>query len=145
MSFGPPPSVYTQSALAADRSRGRRRRRLLGAIAAAVAIVLCVGGGLLWYHSAGDGKGRTDAKPARQSPDEVRDNRLNTERAPVSPEGQTVVRHDEDLAKGVTRHSPGVWATDKIVARAVANRITGYKIGNTLDPDNTAWTLRRQP
>ncbi|WP_330259835.1 PQQ-like beta-propeller repeat protein [Streptomyces murinus] len=142
MSFGPPPSAYTQSALAADRSRGRRRRRLLGAIAAAVALALCVGGGLLWCHSAGSGKGRTDAKPARQSPDDVRDNRLNTERAPVSPEGQTVVRHDEDLAKGVTRYSPGVWATDKIVARAVANRITGYKIGTSLDPDNTAWTLR---
>lgn len=142
MSFGPPPSAYTQSALAADRSRGRRRRRLLGALAAAVVIMVCAGGGLLWYHSAGDGNGRTDAKPARQSPDDVRDNRLTAEKAPVSPEGQTVVEHEEKIAKGDTRYSPGVWATGKIVARAVANRITGYEIGDSLDPDNTAWTLR---
>ncbi|MFH8338029.1 PQQ-binding-like beta-propeller repeat protein [Streptomyces sp. AM6-12] len=141
MSFGPPPSAYTQSALAADESRSRRRRRLLGAIAAAVAIVLCVGAGVFWYHSSGDRKGPADAKPARQSPDDVRDNRLSTEKPPVSPEGQTVVNHEEKVPKGRFRYSPGLWATGKIVARGVSNRITGYKIGYSLDPDNTAWTL----
>ncbi|MER6331282.1 PQQ-binding-like beta-propeller repeat protein [Streptomyces sp. NPDC001034] len=142
MSFGPPPSMYTQSALAADQSRSRRRRRLLGGIAAAVAVVLCAGTGLFWSHSSGDGKGRTDAEAVRQSPDDVRDNRASREKAPVSPEGETVVRHEEEVAKGATRHAPGTWATGKIVARAVGDRITGYKIGGSNDTDNTAWTLR---
>ncbi|WDO05851.1 PQQ-binding-like beta-propeller repeat protein [Streptomyces murinus] len=142
MSFGPPPSAYTQSALAADESRNRRRRRLLGVIAAAVAVVLCVGAGLIWFHSSGDGKSRTDAKTVRQFPDDVRDNRVNAEKAPVSPEGQPVVDHaEEGLTKKVSRFAPGVWATDKLVARAVGNRVEGYKIGDSMDSDNTAWTL----
>ncbi|SFY53386.1 outer membrane protein assembly factor BamB family protein [Streptomyces sp. F-1] len=140
MSFGPPPSMYTQSALAADQSRGRRRRRLLGVLAAVVAVVLCAGAGLLWYHSSGDA-GHAAAKAAKQAPGDVRDGRESVEKAPVSPEGQIVVDHEENILANKFRYAPGTWATDKIVARTVANWIAGYKIGGSLDTDNRAWKL----
>ncbi|MEU9989364.1 PQQ-binding-like beta-propeller repeat protein [Streptomyces sp. NPDC048045] len=138
MSFGPPPSIYTESALAEGQSRARRRRRALGVVAAAVAAVLLVGAGLLWYHSDGGTKGRTDTTAAQQAPDAVRE---TLEKAPASPEGQVVTRHDEDKLTSQTRLAPGTWATGKIVARAVANRIDGYRIGSQWDDDKAAWSL----
>jgi hypothetical protein len=43
VSFGPPPSVYTQSSVAADQRRGKRRAVLLGV---AAAVLLGAGGWL---------------------------------------------------------------------------------------------------
>ncbi|MEU4928358.1 PQQ-binding-like beta-propeller repeat protein [Streptomyces yokosukanensis] len=130
--------MYTQSALAADESRARRRRRVLGAGVAVAVVLACLGAGLFWYHSDGRNQGRTDAKAAGQAPDAVRE---TLEKPSVSPEGQVVVKHDEAKLTDKTRYAPGTWATGKIVARAVANRIDGYKIGSQWDSDNTAWTL----
>ncbi|MEU5536545.1 PQQ-binding-like beta-propeller repeat protein [Streptomyces sp. NPDC020362] len=136
MSFGPPPSIYTESAQAVDRSRAKRRRRVLGAVAAVVAAVLLVGAGLLWYHSGGRTKGRTDTAAVEQTPDAIR---ATLEKAPASPEGQIVVQHNEANLTDKPRYAPGTWATGRILARAVAHRIEGYKI----EPgyDETAWKL----
>ncbi|MGW7406898.1 outer membrane protein assembly factor BamB family protein [Streptomyces sp. NPDC054833] len=139
MSFGPPPSIYTESALAADKTRTRRRRRVLGTTAAVTA-VLCLGAGLLWSQSADKAKAKTDPVAVRQAPDEIRE---TAEKAPRSPEGQIVIQHDEEkLSKNTEanpRYAPGTWATGKILARGVANRIEGYKIEPTYD--EKAWTL----
>ncbi|MCC5478616.1 outer membrane protein assembly factor BamB family protein [Streptomyces barringtoniae] len=140
MSFGPPPSMYTQSAPTADQPRNRPRRRVLGAVAAVVAAVVCLGAGLFWYHSADRTKGRTDAKAVRQAPDAIRE---TVEKAPVSPEGQVVVQHNEGGLTGKQqRFAPATWATDTIVARTLADRIEGYKIEPDPDWDAKAWTLQ---
>ncbi|MER6632795.1 PQQ-binding-like beta-propeller repeat protein [Streptomyces sp. NPDC000987] len=139
MSFGPPPSIYTQSTLAADRARRRRRLQLLGAMAAVAAVVGCVGGWLAL--SDGDAPDHRTPAAAVQKPDEIRD---TVETDPVSPEGQPVVEHKEaDLAANSDtnpRYAPGTWATEKILAKGVANRIEGYRI----EPgyDDVAWKLK---
>ncbi|MCF3135313.1 outer membrane protein assembly factor BamB family protein [Streptomyces olivochromogenes] len=140
MSFGPPPSVCTESALAADKTRTRRRTRVLGVTTAAVAVVLGLVAGSVWYLQ--DGRTTHKAAPAAvQAPDEIR---TTVERPPVSPEGWIVVEHDEEkLSKNTEakpRYAPGTWATGKILARGVANRIEGYKIEPKYD--ETAWTLK---
>ncbi|MEV5440773.1 PQQ-binding-like beta-propeller repeat protein [Streptomyces sp. NPDC052682] len=139
MSFGPAPSMYTQSALAADETRKRRRRRVLGAAAAAVtAVAVCVGGWLLWPGGKAQGTGTPAA--ARQAPDDIR---ATVEKRPASPEGQPVVEHGEkDLPKATDTqplYAPGTWATGKILAKGIARRIEGYKI--TPKYDEKAWTL----
>ncbi|MFI1365328.1 outer membrane protein assembly factor BamB family protein [Streptomyces griseochromogenes] len=134
MSFGPPPSMITQSAPTVERSRAGRRRRV---IAVVVVAVLLVGAGLLWHHSGGRTKGRTDTTAVKQAPDAIR---ATVEKAPESPEGQVVVQHNEGNLTDKPRYAPGTWATGKILARAVAHRIEGYKI----EPgyDDMAWKLQ---
>ncbi|MHC3475406.1 outer membrane protein assembly factor BamB family protein [Streptomyces sp. 7R007] len=141
MSFGPPPSIYTQSTLAADRARKRRRARLLGGVAA-VAMVAAAGVGGWRLLSGGDGTAHDDkAVMAAQAPDEVRE---TVERDPVSPEGRMVIQHEAKDLAGFTdsnpRYAPGTWATSKILAKGVADRVEGYRI----EPgdDETAWTLK---
>ncbi|MGW7824272.1 outer membrane protein assembly factor BamB family protein [Streptomyces puniciscabiei] len=140
MSFGPPPPMYTQSAPATDQSWKGRRRRFLGAVAAVVVAVVCLGAGVFWYHSADRTKGRTDARAVEQAPDAVRE---TVEKAPVSPEGQVVVRHNEGGLTGQQqRLAPATWATPRIVARALADRMEGYRIEPQPDWDAKAWTLQ---
>ncbi|MEU6090106.1 PQQ-binding-like beta-propeller repeat protein [Streptomyces sp. NPDC047085] len=137
MSFGPPPSIYTESARVADESRTRRRRRRIGGVAAA-AVALCLGAGLVvWVQSGDDGNDKSGPVAVEQAPDEIRE---TVEKAPSSPEGQIVVEQKEAKLTADTRYAPGTWATGKILARGVKNRIEGYKI----EPDggDTAWTLK---
>lgn len=135
MSFGPPPSSYTQSALTADTERRRRRTKLFGAVAAVLVVVLCAGGWLLMY-ATGDGT-PADAKPsaAPQAPDEIRE---TVEKIPSPPEGELVIDYSEEKFKDdETRYAPGTWATDKIFAKGIKNTLTGFKFGQ----DDSAWTL----
>ncbi|MFJ3307907.1 PQQ-binding-like beta-propeller repeat protein [Streptomyces sp. NPDC086549] len=143
MSFGPPPSVFTQSALAADQAtRKRRRTRLLGVLA--VLVVLGLGAGGLLLSSAGDDSAHADGKgaaTAAQSPDAIRE---TVEKVPSSPEGRLALEHDEEHVSQYTetnpRYAPGTWATGKILARGVANHIVGIRIKPPYD--ETAWTLK---
>ncbi|MES5817432.1 PQQ-binding-like beta-propeller repeat protein [Streptomyces sp. RG80] len=139
MSFGPPPSIYTQSALSADTARKRRRTKLLGAVAVITALALGGGG---WLFASGDDSDPVDARrTVAQSPDAVRE---TTEQVPASPEGRLMLEHDEEnLARtndASPRYAPGTWATDKVMVKGVANRLEGYNIA--LDADEKAWTLK---
>ncbi|MGW2745717.1 outer membrane protein assembly factor BamB family protein [Streptomyces sp. NPDC001450] len=112
---------------------------MLGITAVAVAAALGVGGWLL--TRADDGQADAEPVTAVQAPDEVRD---TVEKPPVTPQGQVVVDHNEEGLAGVTdtnpRYAPGTWATSKILAKGVANRIVGIKI--EAHYDETAWTLK---
>ncbi|MGW3284342.1 outer membrane protein assembly factor BamB family protein [Streptomyces sp. NPDC001002] len=138
MSFGPPPSIYTQSTLAADRARRHRRIRLLGAVTAAVVAVGGLGG---WLLMSGD-DGPDDQKTAAvvQAPDDVRE---TVEKRPVSPEGQNVLEFSEeglaDRPDTDPRYAPGTWATGTILAKGIATRVDGYRIGD--ESGDKAWTL----
>lgn len=140
MSFGPPPSIYTQSALAADTARRKTRRtKLLGALAVVTVVALAGGGWLL--VSSGD-SAPADAEPVvAQSPDDIRE---TTEKLPVSAEGHLMIEHDEEnLSKANDtdpRYAPGTWATDKVMVKGVADRLEGYNIA--LDADEKAWSLK---
>ncbi|MGV9254259.1 outer membrane protein assembly factor BamB family protein [Streptomyces sp. NPDC003697] len=142
MSFGPPPSPFTQSAVAADRAARRRRTTVLGgALAVVLAVAVCVGGRLLWSAGdhdapAGDGKAA-----AAQRPDEVRE---TADPIPGSPEGRLLVDYSEDglagTVKGQPRYAPGTWATDKVVAKGIGHDIVGLTTGGS--GDEKAWTLK---
>ncbi|MHB9858669.1 outer membrane protein assembly factor BamB family protein [Streptomyces sp. YIM S03343] len=140
MTFGPPPSVYTQSALAADHARRRRRGALLGVLALLLAAAL--GTGVWLLVPAGDGRTAAGGGTAgAQAPDEIRE---TVEKVPASAEGRLVIEHSEkDLAEADEDHpvyAPGTWATDRIFAKGVANRIVGLRINPPYD--ETAWTLK---
>ncbi|PBC60795.1 hypothetical protein BKI49_27265 [Streptomyces sp. Tue6028] len=135
MSFGPPPSPYTQSALTADNERRRRRTRLFGIVAAVLVVALCAGGWLL-MHANGDDGPSNKAVAVPQAPDEIRE---TVERVPRTPEGELVVDYDEEKFKDdETRYAPGTWATDKIFAKGIKNQLMGFKFGEW---DKKAWTI----
>ncbi|MFI8350460.1 PQQ-binding-like beta-propeller repeat protein [Streptomyces sp. NPDC085596] len=135
MSFGPPASIYTESAQSADKIRTRRRRRLLGGAAAVVAAAaLVIGAVALWPASGDDPKNA--AAEVKQASDEVRETH---ERTPSSPEGELSVQHNEEKLTSDTRYGPGLWATEKLAVRGVATRLEGYKIAPGYD--ETAWSL----
>ncbi|MGW7205137.1 outer membrane protein assembly factor BamB family protein [Streptomyces sp. NPDC054837] len=140
MSFGPPPSIYTQSALSADTARRRRRRTTL-LVAVAVAAAVALGGGGWLLASGDDGAPAGTERAVAQSPDDIRE---TTETVPASPEGRLMIEHDEEnLAKtndAAPRYAPGTWATDKVMVKGVAGRLEGYNIA--LDADEKAWSLK---
>ncbi|MEU7061244.1 PQQ-binding-like beta-propeller repeat protein [Streptomyces sp. NPDC046197] len=141
MSFGPPPSVYTQSTLAADKARQRRRTWLLGAGAGVVAVALCAGGWLLSSVTDGGASDGTKSSAAPPSPDDIR---VDTEKTPSSPEGQMLIDYKEGglakTAKGDPVYAPGTWATDKVVAKGITDRIVGLTTAEK-GPEK-AWTLK---
>ncbi|GHF92258.1 outer membrane protein assembly factor BamB family protein [Streptomyces thermodiastaticus] len=130
--------MYTQSAVAADQARRRRRRT--GILAVAVALVLVAAGGLSWWFLTREGTPGHGKQAAAPGPDEIRN---TVETAPASPEGRNVIEHYaehlDDNDEEHPLHTPGTWATDKILARGVADRVEGYKISDTYD--ETVWTL----
>ncbi|MGW3341247.1 outer membrane protein assembly factor BamB family protein [Streptomyces sp. NPDC001009] len=135
MSYGPPPSVYTESARSADRTRAVRRGRILGGAAAAVVAGALVIGAVALWPSSGDDPKSTAA--VRQAPDEVRETH---EKTPASVEGRLGVQHDEEKLTSATRYGPGLWATGNLVVRGVADRLEGYKFSPGYD--ETAWSLK---
>ncbi|MER6129158.1 PQQ-binding-like beta-propeller repeat protein [Streptomyces sp. NPDC001795] len=132
MSFGPPPSIYTQSTVEAENRKKRRKLITFAAVATAVA-VLCAG---VWALSYAAGDSPSDRRPvaARQNPDDIRD---TVERPPASPEGTTAVDYRTKLKVNQNLDAWGTWATDKTFAKTLDNRITGFRIGT----GQVAWKL----
>ncbi|WP_327434298.1 outer membrane protein assembly factor BamB family protein [Streptomyces sp. NBC_01236] len=141
MSFGPPPSPYTQSALAADTDRRQRRTRLIGAVAAVLVVVLCAGGWLLMYKTGDKTPASGKATAAPQAPDEIRE---TVEKLPSTPEGELaagwMVEHLEKTTDVNPRYTPGTWATGKIFAKGIADEVLGFKVDRY--GGDKAWTLK---
>ncbi|MER6344182.1 outer membrane protein assembly factor BamB family protein [Streptomyces sp. NPDC001595] len=137
MSFGPPPSVYTQSTVAAGRRRGRRRAVLLGAVAAVLVAALSVTA-WLWWPSAPD----ADPKPPAAQRQDRLDVRETTEKPPADTTGVMAVRFSEsEMSPGERYEMPGLWATDKILAKGVNRTLVGVRIGTDAAPGEEAWKL----
>ncbi|MFE2045909.1 PQQ-binding-like beta-propeller repeat protein [Streptomyces sp. NPDC059477] len=140
MSFGPPPSPYTESTRAAEGRRSRRRWRLFGA-AGAVVLLAAAGFGT-WLMASGGDDTPSDDRPAAvaQHPDEVRE---TVEKTPVSPEGRLMLyQREAGLEKyknGDERYAPGTWATGKTFAKGIADKILGFDIAP--DSEDPVWTL----
>lgn len=137
MSFGPPPSVFTQSVRSAQERR-RRRVRVWAMLAGALALVLCAGAWLLWDRPTADGpRSNTAGLNTAQTRDDVRE---TADKVPESPEGQIGTRWYEDGYKKYETHkAPGTWATPKIVARGIGS---GVITGVDAKTSEKAWTLR---
>ncbi|MFH9071938.1 PQQ-binding-like beta-propeller repeat protein [Streptomyces alboflavus] len=139
MSFGPPPSEFTESARVADSARRQRRMKALAGLAAFLAIVLCTGGWMLWAGADEEKEQPKRPTVARQAPDGIRD---TVERTPRSVQGRQDVEYlEEDLKKDFgqeTVRAPGAWATDKAFVKAVGPRLKGFKLGNS----GKEWSIR---
>ncbi|MFD7136021.1 PQQ-binding-like beta-propeller repeat protein [Streptomyces sp. NPDC059894] len=139
MSFGPPPSVYTQSALTAE-TRERKRRRKLLAIVLAVALIagLGTGGWLLWH---GDDDTAPDQAKAAAGSGRL-DVRATVEEPPASPNGVMAFRLSvDDMSPGESYEMPGMWATDKILAKGINKTLVGFRLGTDASPGDERWKL----
>ncbi|MFR9799764.1 PQQ-binding-like beta-propeller repeat protein [Streptomyces sp. MS06] len=138
MSFGPPPSAYTHSAASAGAVRTRRRRtRLLALLALAVLAALGTGGSLLW-----GGGGRGADTPARPAAQDRLDVRRTVEKQPASTNGRMAFRFSvDDLSRGEHYEMPGMWATDRILAKGINKTLLGLPVGADASPGDEKWKL----
>ncbi|MGW1895026.1 outer membrane protein assembly factor BamB family protein [Streptomyces sp. NPDC002004] len=133
MSFGPPPSPFTQSRLEDDGRRKRRRLWVLSVSGAVFVLLgaLCAG---VWGLQGGGAAKTPDQTRVRQHPDDVRE---TVDKAPRSPEGERLMEWDEDDLKPTeTRNAPATWVTDKVIARGMGH---GILSGVTIKSGETAW------
>ena len=139
MSFGPPPSMYTQSAVTAAAARKKRRRTWLLALLALVLVAgLGTGGRLLW--GGDDGGTRSDARTtAAQGRLDVRE---TVEKPPASTVGKMAFRFSvDDMTPGEHYEMPGMWATGKILAKGINKTVVGLAIGTDASPGDERWKL----
>ncbi|MGW1545104.1 outer membrane protein assembly factor BamB family protein [Streptomyces sp. NPDC002309] len=137
MSFGPPPSVYTQSAMSAEVARaGRRRKLLLWPLVLVLVVAFGAGGWFLW---SGD-DATTEAKgPAGQSRLAVRE---TVEKPPASSVGKMAFRFSvDDLSPGEHYEMPGMWATDKILAKGINKTVLGLPVGTDASLGDEKWKI----
>lgn len=140
MSFGPPPSMYTQSAVSADDRRRKRRRKTFGVIAAVLAGVLALGSVVVWAMN-GSSSGK-DERNAADAPDRL-DVRETVEKRPASATGALAFRFSaDDLAPGEEHDMPGLWATDKIVAKGINRTLLGFEMGADAAAGDETWSIR---
>ncbi|MCH5675759.1 PQQ-binding-like beta-propeller repeat protein [Streptomyces gilvus] len=139
MSFGPPPSMYTQSALTAEtQQRKRRRTWLVGLFVLVLVAAVGTGGWLVW---GGDGKGN-DGPNRADDPQGPLDVRETVEKPPADPTGKMAVRFSvDDLSPGEHYELPGMWATDRILAKGINKTVVGLRMGTDAAPGDEQWKL----
>ncbi|WP_447040331.1 outer membrane protein assembly factor BamB family protein [Streptomyces sp. DSM 118878] len=101
----------------------------------ALIAALCSGAWALWGTGGGDA---SDQRPAavRQPPDAIRE---TVEKSPRTPEGGTVAEYTaKTLKEGEEVSAPGLWVTDKIVAKGTGNLIRGIRIKDSEE----AWQIK---
>lgn len=157
MSFGPPPSMPSGPPTAADSaesrpgphgpgpgggSTGRRgpRKLLIGLLAVVLAGAVGTGGWLLWARDGGasDTPGKSQ-DPIAQGPLDVRE---TVEKPPASTNGQMAFRFSvDDMKTGEHVEMPGMWATDRILAKGINKTLVGLAIGTDAAPGDEKWRL----
>ncbi|MGC0329171.1 outer membrane protein assembly factor BamB [Streptomyces sp. SAI-170] len=143
MSFGPPPSMYTQSALSAEQEQQKRRRKrvLGGGLAVVLAAALGVGGWLVL--GTGDDSGRDDPKAPAAAGAGPLDVRETVEKQPANQRGVMGFRFSaDDMAAGERHEMPGTWATDKIFAKGINRTLVGFPMGKDVAVGDETWKLR---
>ncbi|WP_425247986.1 PQQ-binding-like beta-propeller repeat protein [Streptomyces sp. NEAU-NA10] len=139
MSFGPPPSIYTQSTVTADAARAKRRRQLLvWPLAVVLVAALGTGGWLVWGRDSGGTEPTTRAATGQGRLD-VRE---TVEQQPTSTVGKMAFRFSvDDLSPGEHYEMPGMWATDTILAKGINKTVVGLTIGTDASPGDEKWKL----
>lgn len=139
VSFGPPPSMYTQSALTAETHQKRRRRKwLLVPLVVVLVAAVGTGGWLLWGGGAG---AKASGRPAATGQGRL-DVRETVEKQPANTTGKMAFRFSvDDLSPGEHYEMPGMWATDKILAKGINKTVIGLTIGTDASPGDEKWKL----
>ncbi|MCD9880712.1 hypothetical protein [Streptomyces guryensis] len=116
MSFGPPPSMYTRLAPPAQPPRPERRPKWPPALLALVLVAAAgTGGRLLW--GAGHGTKTPTGAATGQG---LLDIRETVEKKPANTTGKMAFRFSVcDLCPGEHYEMPGMWATDKFLAKGI--------------------------
>ncbi|WP_234312022.1 PQQ-binding-like beta-propeller repeat protein [Streptomyces griseus] len=142
MSFGPPPSMYTQSTVSADQQRRRKRRRtLLGAVAAVATAAL--GAGALLVSGVLDQDPKKPAEPLAGAHQGRLDVRETVEKRPASTTGTMGFRFStDDMSAGEQYELPGMWATDRILAKGINRTVVGLPVGTDASVGDEKWKLR---
>ncbi|MER5952775.1 PQQ-binding-like beta-propeller repeat protein [Streptomyces sp. NPDC001893] len=135
MSFGPPPSPFTQSQRVAEERRSRRAK-VWGSAALVLVAVICVGGWFLIAGLPGSGDSEADSKAAvaKQAPDDVRE---TVEKRPSGTAGHMVASVQDRGAKpDQNQETPGTWATDKVLVKGNGDALEAAEINS----GNEAWS-----
>ncbi|MFF3330143.1 PQQ-binding-like beta-propeller repeat protein [Streptomyces sp. NPDC002888] len=141
MSFGPPPSIYTQSAVSADQQRSKKRRRTLLGVVAAV-VVAALGAGALLLSGALEQDPKTSKKPLAATAQGRLDVRETVEKRPASTTGTMGFRFStDDMSPNEQHEMPGMWATDKILAKGINRTVVGLAVGTDASPGDEKWKL----
>ncbi|MFB7995712.1 PQQ-binding-like beta-propeller repeat protein [Streptomyces sp. NPDC056002] len=133
MTYGPPPSPFTQSQRTADERR-QRRTRLWVSVIVVLVVVACAGGWLMWAGLPGGGNDDSAGASTtrKQASDEVRE---TVEDRPKDRSGHLAASLADDLKPGKTLNMPGTWATDKVLVKGMNSTLEGIRIGT----DEEAW------
>ncbi|MEV6948356.1 hypothetical protein AB0N07_41845 [Streptomyces sp. NPDC051172] len=130
--------MYAQPAPPAQPPRQKRRPKWpLALLALVLVAALGTGGRLLW--GAGDGTKTSNGAATRQGPLDIRE---TVEKKPASPTGKMAFRFSvDDLSPGEHYQMPGMWATDKIIAKGINKTVIGLRIGTDATPGDEKWKL----
>ncbi|QNS03760.1 outer membrane protein assembly factor BamB family protein [Streptomyces xanthii] len=136
MTFGPPPSPFTQSRQAAD-ARAKRKALYLGGSAVVLALVLGLVAWVVWPSSEKAAPKVASQGGGSGAPDDLRETveKLPKQGGAGHVEGAVV---EQELAPGKTLIAPGMWATDKILAKGKASSLVAVNI----DDGSNAWTTQ---
>ncbi|MFB6556140.1 PQQ-binding-like beta-propeller repeat protein [Streptomyces sp. NPDC056405] len=113
---------------------------LTALLAVVVAAALCTGGWLLWGGGAADGTPSDKPRAADgQGPLDVRE---TVEKQPASTVGEMAFRFSvDDMVPGERVEMPGMWATDRILAKGINKTLVGMRIGTDVVPGEEEWRL----
>ncbi|GAA0929867.1 PQQ-binding-like beta-propeller repeat protein [Streptomyces thermoalcalitolerans] len=133
--------MYTQSALSAEERRRRRRRnKLLGLVASVLVAALAVVA--LVVVNGNRTPGKPGGKPSAAGQGRL-DIRETVEKRPANTTGVMAFRFSsDDLTPGEAVEMPGMWATDKILAKGIRSTLAGFRIGTDASPGEEVWRLR---
>lgn len=71
------------------------------------------------------------------------DVRETVEKRPASTTGAMAFRLSvDDLSPGESVEMPGMWATDKVLAKGIRSTFVGFRIGTDASPGDEVWRLR---
>lgn len=140
MSFGPPPPMTQPSPTEPTSERKRGRKVLTALLAVVVAAALGTGGWLLW--GGGGESGAPSDKPQAADGQGPLDVRETVEKQPAGTVGEMAFRFSvDDMAPGEHVEMPGMWATDRILAKGINKTLVGMRIGTDIAPGEEEWRL----
>ncbi|MFE5598923.1 PQQ-binding-like beta-propeller repeat protein [Streptomyces coelicoflavus] len=146
MPSGPPTAVEPTESRhghhGSGSGTGRKgpRKPLIALLALVLAGTLGTGGWLLWGRGGGgsDASGKSQ-DPVAQGPLDVRE---TVEKPPASTNGKMAFRFSvDDMKPGEHSEMPGMWATDRILAKGINKTLVGMSIGTDAAPGDEKWRL----
>ncbi|WP_428951922.1 PQQ-binding-like beta-propeller repeat protein [Streptomyces sp. cg35] len=133
MSFGPPPSPFTQSVKVAEE-RVRRRKVLRGVCFLAFAVILGAGGWYVWPNSSQAPSAQEGKAPAKAAPEAIRETVEDPPKGGVGHVESAVI--ERGLEPGKYLVTPGMWATKKVLVKGRQSSLVAVNIADGSD----AWT-----